>query len=147
MQKKILSMYDEKNLIHIFTILECCEKAWIYTKDFNNPIEFIWANEQKELNAVISLFIAIGEESKKIDKKLKDAVAFELSWSDIAGLRDKISHDYRGVDGDILWVVIYKDLKKLITALINMVSLINPSKELLKEFLNTPYYKHIGYLI
>ncbi len=41
MQKKILSMYDEKNLIHILTMLECCEKAWLYTKEFQNPIDFI----------------------------------------------------------------------------------------------------------
>ncbi|MEA3353582.1 MAG: HepT-like ribonuclease domain-containing protein [Campylobacterota bacterium] len=137
----------QKNLIHIFTILECCEKAWLYTKDFDNPRDFIWANEQKELNATISLFIAIGEESKKIDKSLKDAVILDLSWSDIAGLRDKISHDYRGVDGDILWIVIHKDLHKLKTALVDMIHLINPNKELLTEFLNTPYYKHLQYLL
>jgi uncharacterized protein with HEPN domain len=146
MQKKILSMYDEKNFIHILTMLECCEKAWIYTQDFDNPIDFIWANEQKELNATISLFIAIGEESKKIDKNLKDTVNSELSWSDIAGLRDKISHDYRGVDGDILWVVIHQDLHKLKFVLIKMFQLLNPSKKFLKEILATPYYKHLNYL-
>ncbi len=147
MQKKILSMYDEKNLIHILTMLECCEKAWLYTKEFQNPIDFIWANEQKELNATISLFIAIAEESKKVDKNLKDAVKCEFSWSDIAGLRDKISHDYRGVDGDILWVVIHKDLYKLKSTLMNMVKLISPSKDLLQEFFATPYYKHLEYLL
>ena len=140
-------MYDDKNLIHIFTMLECCEKAWLYTKDFSEPTNFILANEQKELNAVISLFIAIGEESKKIDINLKKAVTMDLSWSDIAGLRDEISHDYRGVDGDILWIVIHKDLKKLKIALIDMIKLIDPPKELLIEFLSTPYYKHLQYLI
>ena len=70
-----------------------------------------------------------------------------MSWSDIAGLRDKISHDYRGVDGDILWIVIHKDLQKLKIALIDMINLINPQKKLLQEFLSTPYYKHIQYLI
>ena len=139
-------MYDTKNLIYLFTILECCEKAWIYTKEFNNPNDFIWANEQKELNATISLFIAIGEESKKIDKSLKDSITFELSWSDIAGLRDKISHDYRGVDANILWSVIHKDLPKLKFALIDMINLVNPPKELLIDILNSPYYKHLDYL-
>ena len=127
--------------------MECCEKAWIYVKDFDNPMSFIWANEQKELNVTISLFIAIGEESKKIDNNLKNSVNCKLSWSDIAGLRDKISHDYRGVDGDILWIVIHQDLQKLKVSLIDMVNLINPTKELLEEFLSTPYYKHIQYLI
>lgn len=140
-------MYDSKNLIHICTMLECIEKAYVYTKDFDNPVDFIWANDQKELNAVISLFIAIGEESKKIDTKLKEAVISELSWSDIAGLRDKISHDYRGVNGDILWIIIHKDLPKLKITLLVLLELIDPPKELLSEFLNTPYYKHLSYLL
>jgi uncharacterized protein with HEPN domain len=139
-------MYDTKNLIYLLTMLECCEKAWIYTKEFSNPNNFIWANEQKELNATISLFIAIGEESKKIDKSLKDSINFELSWSDIVGLRDKISHDYRGVDANILWSVIHKDLPKLKFALIDMINLVNPPKELLIDILNSPYYKHLDYL-
>lgn len=136
-------MYDTKNLIYIFTMLEWIEKAWIYTQDFNNPNDFIWANEQKELNATISLFIAIGEEAKKIDDSLKEHVACDLSWKDIAGLRDKISHDYRGVDADILWSVIHKDLTKLKETLIAMTQRIDPPKELLEEFLSTPHYKHI----
>ncbi len=139
-------MYSDKNLIYIFTMLECCEKAWIYTKNFTNPTDFIWSNEQMELNATISLFIAIGEESKKIEQQLKDSVTFELSWSDIAGIRDKISHDYRGVDADILWSIINNDLRKLKIALIDMVHLINPSKELLDEILETKYYQHLQYL-
>ena len=140
-------MYDGKNLIYIFTMLECIEKTWIYTQEFSNPDDFIWANEQKELNATISLFIAIGEEAKKIDISLKNAVSCDLSWKEIAGLRDKISHDYRGVDADILWAVITKDLAKLKTTLIAMTDKINPSKTLMQELLSTPHYKHIQYLI
>ena len=140
-------MYDMKNLIYIFTMLECIEKTWIYTQEFDNPTDFIWANEQKELNATISLFIAIGEEAKKIDTTLKDEVPCELSWKNIAGLRDKISHNYRGVDADILWSVIYKDLEKLKMTLIDMVYIINPPHDLLESFLSTPHYKHIRYLL
>ncbi len=139
-------MYDEKNLIYIFTMLECTEKCFIYTNGFSDPHEFIWANDQLPLNGVVSMFIAIGEESKKIDDNLKQAVKFELNWSDIAKIRDKISHDYRGVDADILWTVIYKDLPKLKNALIEMIQLINPAKELLNEFLDSVYYRHLSYL-
>ncbi len=39
-------MYDAKNLIYIFTMLECIEKTWIYTAEFQNPNDFVWANEQ-----------------------------------------------------------------------------------------------------
>ena len=140
-------MSNEKDLIYIFTILECIEKTWIYTESFDDPIDFIWANDQKELNATISLFIAIGEESKKISQYLKTSVACELSWKDIAGLRDKISHDYRGVNGDVLWSVIHKDLNKLKSTLLLMIQKIDPPHELQQEFIKTPYYKHLQYLL
>jgi uncharacterized protein with HEPN domain len=83
----------------------------------------------------------------KIEQSLKDSVTGSFSWKEIAGLRDKISHDYRGVDADILWSVITKDLLKLKAALIEMTRRLNPPKELLKEFISTPHYKHIQYLI
>lgn len=139
-------MYDMKNLVYVLTMLECIEKIWIYTQEFTEPNEFIWANEQKEFNATLSLFIAIGEESKKIEATLKEDSLSDLSWKDIAGLRDKISHDYRGTNADILWAVIHKDLKKLKKTLIIMVDKINPPQELLEEFLSTPYYQHMEYL-
>ena len=139
-------MYDEKNLIYIFTMLECAEKCFIYTNGFNDPHEFIWANDQLPLNGVVSMFITIGEESKKIDKDLKDSISIKLNWADIAGIRDKISHDYRGVDEQILWNTIRKELPKLKNALIEMIHLINPPKELLNEFLDSIYYRHLGYL-
>jgi uncharacterized protein with HEPN domain len=139
-------MYKEENLIYIFTMLECVEKCWIYSREFKSGHEFVWANDQKELNAVISLFIAIGEESKKIEKSLKDDIKTDIKWSDVAKLRDKISHDYRGTDADVLWAVIQKDLPNLKDAIIEMIKLINPSNELLEEFLSSPYYRHLSYL-
>jgi uncharacterized protein with HEPN domain len=146
MQKRILFMYKEQNLIYIFTMLECIEKCWIYSKEFKSGHEFVWANDQKELNAVISLFIAIGEESKKTEKSLKDDIEADINWSDVAGIRDKISHDYRGVDEKILWNTIQQELYFLKDALVDMIKLINPSNELLEEFLSSPYYRHLGYL-
>lgn len=139
-------MYDEKNLIYIMTMLECTEKVWIYSGKYKTPDDFIWADEQQPLNGVISLFIAIGEESKKIDQNLKKDISTQMDWVSIAGIRDKISHDYRGTDGDVLWSVIHKDLVRLKNVLVEMVDLINPSKEILDSFLESSYYRHLGYL-
>lgn len=71
-------MYSEKNLVYIMTMLECIEKTWIYAGKYQAPDEFIWAEEQQPLNATISMFIAIGEESKKIDPRLKNAVSVKM---------------------------------------------------------------------
>jgi uncharacterized protein with HEPN domain len=139
-------MYSSKNLVYIFTMLECVEKCWIYSKDHDNPVDFIWANEQKDLNATISLFIAIGEESKKIEENLKNDIQIKLDWKSISGIRDKISHDYRGIDENLLWNTINNELHDLKEALVQMLKLINPPKEIIEEFLTTPYYKHLQYL-
>lgn len=139
-------MYETKNLTYIFTILGCIEKCWIYTEDFDNAIDFIFANQQKDLNAVISMFIAIGEESKKIDQSLKDDISTKVNWKNIAGLRDKISHSYRGVDEDVLWSIIKNDLFNLQDAIIEMIKLINPPKEIIDEFFNSNFYQHILHL-
>ena len=139
-------MWCNQNIVYIFTMLECIEKCWIYTANFKNADEFVQANDQKELNAVISLFIAIGEESKKIEQALKQKISTQIKWADIAGIRDKISHDYRGVDEDILWAVINNDLHQLKKVLIKMFQLINPDKKILNKILQDPYYKHLSYL-
>ncbi len=139
-------MYSEKNLIHIFTILECIEKIWIYTEKFESASEFVWAEKQLPLNAVVNLFIAIGEEVKKIDSALKEDIKSELSFKNVAGIRDKLAHDYRGVDENILWNTIKNELPKLKESVIEMFVLLRPDTELLEEFLNTPHYEEIQYL-
>jgi uncharacterized protein with HEPN domain len=139
-------MYDDKNLIYIFTILECIEKCWIYSKDYENSEDFITKNDQRDLNATISMFIAIGEESKKIDINLKNDVSIDINWKAISGIRDKISHNYRGIDEDILWAIIHNDLYLVKNALIEMIQLLNPNENLIKEFLNSPYYKNLQYI-
>ncbi len=139
-------MYDEKNLVYIFTMLECIEKTWIYTQDHDSAVDFIFANQQKDLNAVITMFVAIGEESKKIETSLKESINSDINWKNIAGIRDKISHDYRGTDEKLLWNTINKDLYLLKNALIDMIELINPPQALLDEFLSSVYYQHLQYL-
>lgn len=146
MQKEILFMFSEKNLVYILTMLECIEKCWIYTKDIKSAEELIKSNEQKELNAALSLLIAIGEESKKIEIELKNLVRSQFEWSDLAGLRDKISHNYRGINVEVIWAILSNDLNNLKQALIQMIKLLNPSRELLGEFVKNPYYSHLQYL-
>ena len=57
-------------------MLECIEKLNLYVEDFDNANDFFEANNQLEYNASCHLLLAIGEESKKIDLKLKDEISF-----------------------------------------------------------------------
>lgn len=138
-------MYDENNLVYILTILESIEKIKIYSNEFGNADDFLWANQQLNFNGTVNLLIAIGEESKKIDVKLKEEF-LDIDWKAIAGIRDKMSHDYRGIDPNIVWNVIQTELDDLKQALIQMVPRIDYDKETFAEALKTNYYSHLNYL-
>ncbi|MCP5051230.1 MAG: DUF86 domain-containing protein [bacterium] len=138
-------MYEEKNLIYVLTILESIEKIKIYTHGFNNPDDFLWANQQLNFNGTVNLLIAIGEESKKIAKGLKEEFP-SVEWKAIAGIRDKMSHDYRGIDPNIVWNVTQKELDNLKKALTQMLENIDYNKDNLEKALKTKYYSHLNYL-
>lgn len=138
-------MFD-KNLLYVLTILEAIEKIFIYTKDYKTADEFYSAEEQKTFNATVNLLIAIGEESKKIDLDIKVKYP-AINWKLLAGLRDKISHDYRGIDPEIILSVVKDDLEILRTTLVLMLKEINIDENILNKLLDSKYFKHLKYLI
>jgi uncharacterized protein with HEPN domain len=84
------------DLAFIEHILLCIDKIQEYTKnlsarDFNNS-ELIQ-------DAVIRNIEIIGEATKKISKDLKSQYQ-EIPWKEMSGMRDKLIHDYFGVDID-----------------------------------------------
>ena len=137
-------MFDIKNLTYIFTMLEAIEKIFIYSSNFEDEEDFYHANKQLNFNASVNLLIAIGEENKKIDENLK--ISKEINWKNISALRDKISHNYRGIDEYIVWDIIKNYLPKLKIALIKMIPKIEDYKIYLKEALNSEYYEDLKYL-
>jgi len=62
--------------------------------------------------AVVRSLEIIGEASKKIpaDQKLKWP---GISWKDMAGMRDRLIHDYMGINYSIVWDVIKTRIPEL----------------------------------
>lgn len=63
-------------------------------------------------NACLYLITIIGEASKNISKEEKEKYPY-IPWKDIAGMRDKLIHQYFGTDLERVWNVIKQDLPKL----------------------------------
>ena len=137
-------MYSDKNLIYIFTIMESIEKIGLYSKNFLDDESFYYANDQMNFNAVVSLLIAIGEENKKIDQQIKDDYSF--SWNDISKMRDKISHNYRGINPYMVWDIIQNSLGDYKTMLINILPNIDEYEDALDDALDSKFYTHLQYL-
>jgi len=62
--------------------------------------------------AIIRSLEIIGEAAKKTDAEFK-AIYTHIEWKKIAGTRDKLIHEYFGVDYDIVWDIIENKLPAL----------------------------------
>jgi|SRR3989344_1830857 len=63
-------------------------------------------------NAVIRSIDVIGEAVKNLSSDFRNKYS-EVPWIKIAGMRDKIIHNYFGVDLETVWKVIGSDISKL----------------------------------
>jgi uncharacterized protein with HEPN domain len=68
-------------------------------------------NKEKQY-AVLRALEIMGEATKNLSKELK-AEHPEIQWSDIAGMRDKLIHQYFGVNIDLVWETVKKGLPEL----------------------------------
>jgi uncharacterized protein with HEPN domain len=90
-------------------IITSIEKIQSYTSGhtFDSFIE-----DSKTLDAVIRNFEIIGEAANRLPEDFKDSHE-GINWFRIRGFRNRIVHDYMGIDFQIVWTIIDKDLNKL----------------------------------
>ncbi|MBI4676485.1 MAG: DUF86 domain-containing protein [Elusimicrobia bacterium] len=69
--------------------------------------------DRKTQNAVIRSIEVIGEAAKNIPASLRRRY-LDIPWKKMAGMRDKLAHEYFGIDLGILWKVVKEDLPPLL---------------------------------
>lgn len=139
------SPFSDKNALYILTILEAIEKIKIYGASYQTPESLFEAEDQMPYNGICHLLLAIGEESKKIEVPLKETQSF-VSWEEIAGLRNRIAHDYRGIDKNIVFQIIKRELDILQAACEQLLQQLDLDRSQWIPLLQNPFYKHIQYL-
>jgi len=97
------------DLAFIEHILLCIDKIQEYTKNLTAQ-EF--NNSELIQDAVIRNIEIIGEATKKVSKDLKSQYR-EIPWKEMSGMRDKLIHDYFGVDVDVVWKTVNEDIPYL----------------------------------
>ena len=68
---------------------------------------FKW--DYKTVDAVIRNFEIIGEASKNLPEAVKDKYT-NVPWEEMYRLRNRISHEYFGIDYEIIWDIATKEL-------------------------------------
>ena len=99
---------------HILDAISAIEK-FMGNKDYEN-----FSKDQLLQDGIIRELEIIGEASKNLSEKFKSSIA-NLPWNDIAGMRDKLIHDYFSVDLDAVWKAVTKDIKELKSELLKQV--------------------------
>jgi len=68
--------------------------------------------DKRTQDAVIRNLEIIGEASKSLSKDLREQTR-DLPWRRIAGMRDRLIHQYFGVDLELVWSAVERELPPL----------------------------------
>jgi uncharacterized protein with HEPN domain len=79
-------------------------------KDFTAGLQYEdFVKDKKTINAVVRSLEVIGEATKKIPDNIRLKYP-EIPWKRMAGMRDKLIHEYFGIDLEIVWEVTNSEL-------------------------------------
>ncbi len=113
-------MNDKKDIVYLKHILNAIKRIEEYIKD--KDYEFFITHGLLQDGVVRQLEI-IGEASRRLSKDLIDKYP-EVPWKDMIGMRNKLIHDYFGIDLDAVWETVRKDipfLRKEIEKIIKII--------------------------
>jgi len=98
-------------------MLENAEKALSFIEglDYDD-----FCKDDKAMYAVIRAFEIIGEAARQIPEDVREANS-KIPWREITGMRNKLTHEYFGVNTKVVWRTVHEDLPVIIPALKKML--------------------------
>ncbi|HYU32034.1 MAG TPA: DUF86 domain-containing protein [Thermoanaerobaculia bacterium] len=71
-----------------------------------------FSSDDKTVFAVVRALEIVGEAAKKIPLEVR-ALRQDIPWREIAGMRDKLTHDYFGINLAVIWKAVGEDIPPL----------------------------------
>ena len=94
-------MSKREPILLIEDIIDSGNKILEYTSDLSFTD---FTKDSKTIDAVIRNFEIIGEAANRLPEDFKDENS-EIDWHRIRGFRNRIVHDYFGIDYSIVWEI------------------------------------------
>ena len=111
-------MSDRDLKLLLEDMLDSALKIKRYTTNLNYDS---FCEDDKTIDAVVRNFEIIGEAANRISPDFRIKYS-EIEWNRIKGFRNRIVHDYFGIDYEIVWTIIENDLENLIKQLESVTS-------------------------
>jgi len=100
---------DREQGDYLGDILDAIYKVDVFIKDMNYDQ---FKSDDKTIFAVIRALEIIGEATKRITENIRTSYP-KIPWREMAGIRDKLIHDYFGVNIEVVWKTATGDLPSL----------------------------------
>jgi len=106
---------------HNESILAKIRSYAVQTRQFIGDMDFLeFSNDDKTMVACIFNLSQIGELVSKLESEFIENSA-HIPWRKMKGMRNKIVHDYEGIQLNIIWDVIVNFLPELIDNIDTMI--------------------------
>lgn len=103
-------MSDREILLLLEDMMDAAQKILSYTSGMNFDD---FTNDDKTIDAVVRNFEIIGEAANRVPDNFKSDHP-EIEWRRMTGLRNRIIHEYFGINYEMVWKIKEENIPELV---------------------------------
>lgn len=138
----------KNDLLYLLRMIEACEKIRLYAASFLSASDLFLAQEQMVFNACLNQLAQLGEQANKLSSTIQQKYP-QIAWQQIRGFRNRVIHEYAGVDTELVFELIQIQLPLLSTQLIPIIKTEiksgNFDRNELEAAQTSPYLRHVDF--